>query len=275
MRGQTMARRRPPAGYYTATIAKRKLGNISDGMLRSYVTRGKIKRVVPSERKQGFYSREDVDKLARSLDEFFDATDDTQPTQAMRATKDDMPECVALLIEVFGGGDTTRRRQSWIEKNPDVAFIVRSKGKITGCAFVLPLTPEKIDEIFADPNSASISSITAEDIQEYVPGQPVYLYFASIAAKPGISETVNRIRGELLIRGIMRFLIELGDRDVPIKLLAARSDTKDGISLLRNLGFTELESTTSYRIFVVEVERSGIPIILRYKKALRQYETDR
>ena len=155
------------------------------------------------------------------------------------------------------------------KKNPDVAFIVRSKGKITGCAFVLPLTPEKIDEIFADPNSASIASIIAEDIQEYVPGQPVYLYFASIAAKPGISETVNRIRGELLIRAIMRFIIELGDRDVPIKLLAARSDTKDGINLLRNLGFTELESDHSYRIFVIEVERSGIPIILRYKKALR------
>jgi hypothetical protein len=152
MRGQTMARRQPPVGYYTATTAKRKLGNISDGMLRSYVIRGKIERVVPKERKQGFYKREDVDRLARALDEFFEDNAEKPGAQFLRATKEDMPECVELLISVFGGGNTVERRQGWIEKNPDVAFIMRSKGKIVGCAFVLPLTPEKIDAIFVDPS---------------------------------------------------------------------------------------------------------------------------
>jgi N-acetylglutamate synthase-like GNAT family acetyltransferase len=268
-----MARKHPPAGYYTATVAKKKLGNISDGMLRSYVTRGKIKRVVPPERSQGFYSREDVDRMARLLDDFFvdDKPADLPGVQFMRATKEDIPECVELLIAVFGGGNTVERRQAWLEKNPDTAFIVRSKGKIVGCAFILPLTPEKIDAIFADQSSASIASITADDIQPLEPGRPAYLYLASIAVKPSLSDLAKRSRGQTLLRGLVNFLEEMGRRGIPIMLLAARSETRDGITLLKHLGFTEIESATANRNFIVEVERSGIPVMLKYKAALRQY----
>lgn len=274
MRGQSMARRQPPSGYYTATIAKRKLGNISDGMLRSYVVRGMIERTAPAGRKQGFYKREDVDRIARSLDEFFVSDDKREGvgTRFMQATKEDMPECVELLISVFGGGDTTERRQSWIEKNPEIAFIVRSKGKIVSCAFVLPLLPKKIDAIFADPGSASIASITADDIQALEPGKPVSVYLASIAVRPGMSEIAKRARGQTLLRGLIRFFVSLGSRGIPVKTLAARSELKDGIDLCRHMGFTELESATSQHLFIIEVDRSGVPLAMRYKQAFRRYQ---
>lgn len=276
MRGQIMARKQPPTGYYTATVAKKKLGNISDGMLRSYVTKGKIRRVVPPERTQGFYSREDVDRMARLLDDFFvdDKPSQIPGVQFMRATKEDMPECVELLIAVFGGGNTVERRQSWIEKNPDIAFIVRSKSKIVGCAFVLPLTPEKIEAIFADQGSASIASITADDIQPLEPGQPAYLYLASIAVKPSLSDLAKRSRGQTLLRGMVNYLVDLGSRGISIALLAARSESRDGINLCRHLGFTEIETTTPNRNFIVEVERSGIPVIVKYKAALARYRAE-
>ncbi len=261
----------PPVGYYTATVTRKKLGDITDGMLRSYVQSGKIEHMVPSGRKQGFYKRDDVDRLARALDDLGEKSEKTG-TQFERATKDDMPACVDLLISVFGGGNTVERRQQWIEKNPEVGYIVRSRGKVVGCAFVLPLTPEKIDAIFNDLNPASIASIEPEDIQSLTPNEPAYLYVVSVGVKPG-SELAKRIRGQVLIRGLLRLLYDLARRDITIKLIAARSETKDGIRLMKHMGFTEVESHTQNRNFIIEVERSGIPEIVQYKKILAKSAT--
>src|ERR1700687_166034 len=81
---QMAKRGMPPEGYYTASTTRKKLGNISDGMLRSYIQRGLIRRNIPPGRKQGFYKREDVDKLARTLDDFLINTNkpDTEFQQA-------------------------------------------------------------------------------------------------------------------------------------------------------------------------------------------------
>ena len=265
-----MAQRgKPPEGYYTASMTRKKLGNISDGMLRSYIQKGLIERTVPPGRKQGFYKREDVDRLARAIDDLGDKSEKTG-TQFQVATKEDIPECVDLLISVFGGGNTAARRQSWVEKNPEVGYLVRSKGKVVGCAFVLPLTMQKINDIFEDQGSASIAGITADDIQELHPDKPAYLYIVSVGVKPG-SDLAKRTRGQTLIRGLIKVLFSLGKRGIPIDLIAGRSETKDGINLMRHMGFTEVESTTSNRNFIVEVKRSGIPEIVRYKKLLSEW----
>ena len=267
-----MAKRgHPPSGYYTASQAKRKLGNISDGMLRSYVEKGKIEKFIPPGRTQGFYKREDVDKLARTLDEFFDESNQPGP-QFQQATKEDMPELVDFLIEVFGGRNTLEKRLQWYEKNPETAFVVKNKNKIVGCVYVLPLTLEKIEAILSDTTPGSTRSIMAEDIQAYTSDEPAYLYVVSMGVKPNTSDTAKRARGQTLIRGLIRFFIDLGKRGIPIKQIAARTDSRDGINLLRHAGFTEIESKTQSRNFIIEVDRSGIPLIMPYKRAFREWK---
>lgn len=267
-----MAKRgHPPVGYYTATQAKKRLGNISDGMLRSYVEGGKIKKFTPKGRKQGFYNREDVDKLARVLDEFFDEPDQPGP-QFQQATREDMPELVNFLIEVFGGGNTLEKRLQWYEKNPETAFILRNKGKIVGCVYVLPLTLEKIETILSDPTPGSTRSITAEDIQMYAPNESACLYVVSMGVKSGTSNMVKRARGQTLIRGLIRFLTDLGKRGIHIRLIAARTDSRDGTKLLRHVGFTEVESATQSRNFIIEVDRSGLPLIMPHKRAFQEWQ---
>ncbi len=263
-------RGKPPEGYYTATTTRKKLGNITDGMLRSYIQRGLIERTVPPGRKQGFYKREDVDKLARTIDDLGDKLENTG-TQFQLATKEDIPECVDLLISIFGGGNTTPRRQSWLGKNPEVCYLVRSKGKVVGCAFVLPLTVEKIHEIFKDQGSASITGITSDDIQELHPDRPAHLYLVSVGVKIG-SELAKRTRGQTLIRGLIKVLFSLGKRGISIDNIAGRSETKDGINLMKHMGFTEVESITFNRNFIIEVKQSGIPEIVRYKKLLSEWK---
>jgi hypothetical protein len=262
----------PPVGYYTATQAKRKLGNISDGMLRSYVEKGKIRKYTPPSRMQGFYSREDVDKLARTLDEFFDEPDQPGP-EFRQATREDLPELVNFLIEVFGGGNTLEKRLRWYEKNPETAFILRNKGKIVGCVYVLPLTLQKIEAILLDPTPGSTKSITENDIQLYIPNEPAYLYVVSMGVRPGTSNTAKRARGQTLIRGLIRFLVNLGERGIHVQLIAARTDSRDGVNLLKRVGFTEIESNTQSRNFVIEVGRSGVPLLMPYKRAFREWES--
>ncbi len=240
-------------------------------MLRTYVQAGKIERMVPPGRKQGFYKREDVEKLARTMDDFPINKTEKTGTQFLQATREDIPEIVRLLIELFGGDDTSARRQSWLTANPEVTFVVKSRGKAVGCVFVLPLTREKIEAIFSDQDTNSSRSIEATEILPYQSGKPVCLYVVSMGVK-GVTPTAKRVRGEILVLGLFKFLVGLGKRDIPIELIAGRSETHDGINLMKRIGFTEIESQTTNRNFLIEVERSGIPLILQYKKALRHQE---
>jgi hypothetical protein len=266
-----MTRGKPPAGYYTATVARRKLGNISDGKFRTILQEGKIRRYTPPGMKQGFYNREDVDRLAREFDGFLPPSSKEPGAQFQIATKEDMPELVNLIIEIFGGSNTTEKRLQWLERNPEIAFFVRSKGQMVGCVFVLPLTSEKIESILADPIPGSTRSLSADDIQPYVPGVPASLYVVTMGVKPGVSAVAKRARGQILIRGLIRFLIDLGHRGIPLQLITARTDSYDGIHLLRHSGFTEIESNTQSRNFIVEVERSGLYPMMEYKQALNSY----
>ncbi len=262
----------PPIGYCTATTAKRRLGNISDGKLRYYVQQGKVERLVPPGMGQGFYKREDVDNLVKVIDEFYTEPGEPGP-RFMVATEQDIRETVNLLIGVFGGGDTVERRMEWIQRNPEVAFIERNKvgGKIVGCVFAPPLTEEKIYQLFDDP-TPSTRLVNGDDIQQYRPGQPACIFIMGMAVRSQTGFKIKRARGSTLIRGILRFLVNLGQRGIEIKLLAARSDTRDGINLLKRLGFTEIVSTTNERNFIIDVEQSGIPLIQPYKAALAKWK---
>src|SRR5437763_1502925 len=111
----TYKRGQAPSGYYTATTAKRKLGNITDGRLRHYVNQGKIERFVPPGMGQGFYKQGDVDHLARIIDEFHDSPEHAKPRFRV-AIAEDMSEIVSFMIEQFGGDSTLERRLSWLRQ---------------------------------------------------------------------------------------------------------------------------------------------------------------
>jgi len=160
----------------------------------------------------------------------------------------------------------------WYEKNPETAFILRNKGKIVGCVYVLPLTLQKIETILSDPTPGSTRSITEKDIQLYTPNEPAYLYVVSMGVKPGTSDTAKRARGQTLIRGLIRFLVNLGERGIHVQMIAARTDSRDGINLLKRVGLTEIESNTQSRNFIIEIDRSGIPLIMPYKRAFREWK---
>ncbi len=264
----------PPSGFITATRAKQLLGNISDGLLRSYVMKGEIEKRIPDTRSQGFYKDEDVRALAHRLNI-------DRSIHFSRGTVDDLPECDELLIKVFGKGnpdDTGRvvpnnpieRRATWIQKNPDTFFILRAGRSLVGCVFMLPLTRSKIQQILENEITRPIY---AEDVQVFTPGMPIHLYVMSACVYAEDRQVMTkRFYGSRLLNGLLKRITELGGQGINLEMIWSRSETKDGIGLLRHVGFTEIETQTSSRNFLIDVKLSGIPDVVRYKHALAEYQ---
>ena len=63
-------------------------------------------------------------------------------------------------------------------------------------------------------------------------------------------------------------IIDLGSTGVIIDTLAARSDTPDGIRIMKK-GFTEVPSTTYARNFIIKVRESGMPFAQEYRFSLK------
>ena len=95
-------------------------------------------------------------------------------------------------------------------------------------------------------------------------GKPLHLYMASIA----ITLTEKRAYGSRLIAGLMDVLINLGRQGIVLETIVARSNTADGVRLMRGIGFTEIPSITDKQNFLIEVAKSGIKEIMQYKQAL-------
>jgi predicted DNA-binding transcriptional regulator AlpA len=265
-----VARKQPNSKYYTASEVKQILG-IGDSALYNYVNRGELQRIVPPHRKQGVYLRSEVDEMAREMQAFFVAKT-TVSSAFSKATKEDMPECVQLSAAIFGGLNIIplEKRIAWLEKNPDIDYIVRHEGELMGYASIVPLSPEILEPLLKDEIYAK--DLTPDEIEQFKPGKPIQLYIMAMGVKPRLSKLEKRTYASRLIKGIVKEIIEMGGRGIDIETIIARSETPDGIHILRHLGFTEVPSEVpGTRNFIIEVAKSGIPAILEYKDALAEW----
>jgi predicted RNA-binding Zn-ribbon protein involved in translation (DUF1610 family) len=255
-------------GYYTPSQAIAKLG-VSRTTLEAYIQSGRLERHYPPGRKHGVIPQSQVDDLSRELAAFMAVSAaQREPIHFLKGTIDDMEACAQLVKSIFGVAPSVERRKSWLEKNPDVCYIVKQAERIVGVAFMLPLTREKIEQVFT---TERIPPIMAEDLQVYEPGKPVHLYIVSMGVLPS-SQTNRRLWGARLISGIMKAIIDLGHRGIVIEDISARSIYPEGIELMKHIGMTEVPSITDQRNFTIKVAESGIPTVLEYRAALARYQ---
>jgi ribosomal protein S18 acetylase RimI-like enzyme len=258
--------------YYTAAEVKEKL-DITQGELYNYVRNGTLKPVVPPGKRQGVYHRTEVDELAREKFAFMAMQSKTSSVFSV-ATKEDIKATVEITRILFGLREsseaTLERRLTWIKKNPDIFFVLKAEDQVMGYTAMLPLQQEKIINILDGVEYSQ--EVKAEEIKEFKPDKPLHIYLLGIGVTPGLSHFEKRSYGSRLVSGLMNAVINLGRRGVIIKKLYARSDTPDGIRLMRKFGFTEIPSKTHARNFTIDVEESGIPFIIEYKDALKEYQ---
>jgi hypothetical protein len=189
-----------------------------------------------------------------------------------RANQEDIPACVKLSQETFQGLPqgiaTIKTRLGWMEKNPDLFYVVKHNGEVVGYTATIPMQPEKIYKILA--NEEHMKDVRPDEIQEFKPGNPLHVYLMTMVTKPSISKAKKRAYGSTLIRGLIGTIIDLGKRGVTIETLYGRSETVDGIRALRRMGFTQIPTVTDMKNFVLKVDESDSPLIQEYKRTLKE-----
>lgn len=251
--------------FYTAAQVKEKLG-ITQGMLYNYVRNGTLKPVVPPGKRQGVYPRREVDQLARELQLFIDVQRKQPTTFTKVTTREEVFESTKLSDDIFGGLIDVDRQMAWLAHNPDIMYVAKSEGKVVGYVIILPLQPEKIEKLLREEERTV--DLEPDEIEVFKPGVPLHLYGGAIGVLIGLSLAEKRAYGARLVSGLVDVLIDMGRRGIVIETVTARSTKPDGIRLLRNLGFTQIPSSTEKKDFILDVRKSGAREVMQYKRAL-------
>ncbi len=263
-----MPQAKPPKDYLTAGQVKKLLG-ITDGMLYNFVENKALERVIPPGRKQGVYRRSQVEQLARDLKVFL-STRNEETTTFSKAGREDIPTLIEIGTATYPGIQqgiaSLETRLSWLDKNPDIYYVVRKDGEIAGYTAIIPMNQEKIRKILA--NEEFMKDVKPEEIEEFKPGSPLHIYLSTMRTKLGISKNEKRAYGVRLIGGLITTLIEMIGNGINIDTLYARSETVDGIRLLKHLGFTEISQTKDYKNFALKLNNGGMQTLEKYKQAI-------
>lgn len=264
----TMPQMKIGKDYYTAKQVKEKLG-ITANQLYSYVRNGTLQHITPPGKKQGVYIRKEVDQLAEDLNAFL-AIRKKEVSKFGRATEADIPEILEISRSLFGDSIiAAETRVQWLRKNADTFFILKNEDLIVGYASILPLKQEIIDKLVREEIGGE--EITANDVEEFLPDTPTHIYIMAIGVDPQYSIYEKHQYGARLISGLFSLIRDLGQRRVIIETITARSHKPDGIRLLRKLGFPQIQSPIpGKRLFIANVDESGIPILEQYKQILHR-----
>ena len=280
---QMAQRGKPPEGYYTATTARRKLGNITDGMLRTYISKGLIERTIPPGRKQGFYKRESVDKLAKEIEaSWHEGT--AGRTQFRQATQADIEAIADIDERTFNAHEERPEpRQAylqlcretfsrWLQRNHQAFFVLtNAANKVVGYASLLPLKKDTLDQVICD--QIIWTDIPNEDIDLFEPGKPLHLYVIALCIDPVYREATKEGYGARMISGTFNFFVSLAKQNVEIATITARNELNkpDGKRLLQKLGIPQLRSPVPHmNLFSVRVAEAGNPLLARYYDAFTE-----
>ncbi len=251
-------RKKAPYGFYSAQEAIGEIG-ITQSAFYALVNAGEIKRIIPPSRKEGFYSKQEIDNYARNQRAF------NEPYAVDRldfglALAEDLPAVHELTASVSGGTAHAVPKdilKAWIRKNPQSIHILRHKTDIRGYISAFPLEYETLIQRLS--GKLLNRSIPIDDIQIFTPNTRTQLYVAEMAVKHNASNLKNnepnpeqpdlqaRLLGARLIREFGRFVSDLSKQGTIITELYAVGTSQFGIAICRDLGMTAMNLPTGVR----------------------------
>ncbi len=249
----------------TAQEAKRLFtqAGLSNATFYRYVQSGQIESILPEGRQRGAkYPKNQV--LAVLGKENITSSIFSQATPA------DMPEMATLLETFYKAKISVEKRSAWMERNPQVSYILRHEGHLVGCATIMPLEEEKIIQILENQIKPATRP---QEILLYEPGKHYSLYSRATGVLQATSKRQRRHWAARLLSGLAKAMIELGQNGIYIDRIYCQGDTKAGERALRSLGFMQIDlnAPTSRKNFVLDVLKSGSVFAMRYKEALNAW----
>jgi hypothetical protein len=261
-----------PSGFYTASEVIEKLG-IASSSLYQQVIEGKIKKVVPPGRKEGYYPKAEIDKMIRAK-ELFILQYASDTTLFDRAQEEDIEAITNLGIEIFGrhGSPNYETRLAQYHANPKAFYVLRQEEIIVGYLIMFPLKHEAIEAIMSgiEEDRFRTDILTPDNILPFEPGAAEEL-FLIIAVRQDAKRSTTY--GSRLISEGIEVLEDLARRGITIKYLYGTSRTRQGIKLMKDLGFQQVipsnEEDDLLR-FKLDLETSKNPLLRKYQRIVKQ-----
>jgi hypothetical protein len=256
-----------PAGLYTAEQAIAKL-RMHKATFHDYVKKGKIKKVVPPGRSQGYYEKAYIDKMAEA-NELFAIQYASDPATFGVASEEDIEGIYRVMVSFWGSiyVPTVEQRLSWYRVNPEIDYVVKQDDIVTGYISLLPLKSDIMDRLMA--GEIGTKDLQPKDILPFEADTPLECW-VGIAVKPGVYKPEKY--GIRLIAGTLKVLNTMAERGIIIKRFWAKSETADGIKLCRDLDFEEIDPDAKKlpKKFVLDVETTTSPHLQDYQRTLRE-----
>ncbi|HEV2582494.1 MAG TPA: hypothetical protein VGT44_16675 [Ktedonobacteraceae bacterium] len=221
--------------YYTAQEARQQLG-VNVGAFYYLVDTGKIKKVTPPGKKQGFYSRHQIERLAQE-----EATGLVADKHAglifKQATLDDLAEEYELALLTLNGsaGYGLPAYETWLRKNAATNFLVRDHGRLVAFMHVLPVTQGCIQRWIK--GEIREWEIEAEDVQPYASQRTVECLITCMVTTPDVGERERRLYGMRLIHGYLQFIHHLARLGITISRYYAAGSSTEVIDMLKRAKF--------------------------------------
>jgi len=262
---------RAPSGFYTASEAMKRLGYASSTFYE-YVDAGKIKKVVPPGKKEGYYLKAEIDKMIKARELFvLQYASDTSLFE--RAHEEDIQGITELGIELFGkhGSPSYEVRLAQYKANPKIFYVLKQDDIIVGYIGIFPLKHDAIEAIMSGMAEDRFRTgiLTPENILPFEPGTEEA--FLIIGARQGVKKST--IYGTRLISGGIEVLEDFARKGTILKKLYGTSRTRDGIKLSKDLGFKQINPTAEeddLLRFELDLETSKHPLLRKYHQIVKR-----
>jgi hypothetical protein len=225
-----------PANFYTAEEAARRLG-MPKTTFHTYARQGKIPRVVPPGRTQGFYPRAEIDRLAK-LRELVILEYAEQPIQFRKAAEQDLKGIYDVCVSCFGksGSPSYEQIREWHQTNPETYWVTAQEGIITGYVGFLHLDEETTERIMRQP----LQDLPTPPALPLPKSGTIHGLFIGLAVRQDLPTEQARLHGRRLILGAIEVLESWSHRGLLIRKLYATGRSNHGIKLCHKLGFREI-----------------------------------
>jgi hypothetical protein len=257
--------KKAPPGFYMAREARAKLG-LNESTFNYYVREGRIKRYIPPLKKEGFYKKTEIDKLATELALFLHTETDEESTTVTRvAQPSDAQGVVKVLTDMGWPSTTPQQRVEWYEVNPYVDFVAVIGEEVKGYIHAVPYKPEVLADIMSGKKRSW--HIQPQDILPYSPG--TFDLYIGIATAKDVPHHTHRL-GFRLISGFLALLEELASQNIIIHRLYAVSAEEDGQRLCKSIGFIQLptEEGDLFPRFMLDLQTSESHFARLYREVV-------
>lgn len=256
--------------YYTAAQARKALG-LDEEAFQYWVRKGRINKVTLPGRKQGVYSKREVNMLRDQITATI--LTEAEGIEFRRATIDDLEQEAQLAHLIFGRkAEALEERKAFLEKNPDIDYHVYSQGRLVAYINIVPLKHKAIEDFLQGKVIAW--QIDPNDIELFVPGKSVDCLIIDMVTTPTAPPSERKLYGFRLLTGLFKTLGEMGRQGIEITKLYAASETPPGIRILKNAGFQTIQESRKGRFsFELDIANSDEKVLREYKEALEEWKS--